>query len=305
MTVVHGRTVALRDVDVTLRRRPGHRADGPQRLRASRRCCGRCRAPAAGAPGRSGSARLDPARLDPRGRAAAWSGWCRRPPPTCSTSRPSPRSAPRPTAAPAACRELLDRLVPGHPRRPAPPRPLRGAAAGAGARAGAGRPAAGAAARRADPRPRLRRQARCSPGSCATSPTTATRCWSPPTTWSSSPRPPTRSSCSPRARWSRRGRYAGWSPSRRRSRRRSPRCSAPPLAARRRGRRGAGRVDEPRRAPGRRVGRPASRSAAVGRGAGVASLGRADDAGLAAAGAGARRTPGSTRRSCSWRCCRS
>ena len=36
-TVVHGRTVALRDVDLALRRGPGHRADGPQRLRASRR----------------------------------------------------------------------------------------------------------------------------------------------------------------------------------------------------------------------------------------------------------------------------
>ena len=46
---------------------------------------------------------------------ARWSGWCRRAPPTCSTSRPSTRSARPPTAAPAAAAQLLDRLVPGIP----------------------------------------------------------------------------------------------------------------------------------------------------------------------------------------------
>ena len=64
----------------------------------------------------------DPAAADGRAR---WSGWCRRPPPTCSTSRPSTTSAPPPTrqagARAGTCRALLDRLAPGidgdrHPR---------------------------------------------------------------------------------------------------------------------------------------------------------------------------------------------
>ena len=64
------------------------------------------------------------------------SGWCRRPPPTCSTSRPSPTSARPPTPAPtpspgpaAAARPARPR----HRRRDPPARPLRGAAARAGA----------------------------------------------------------------------------------------------------------------------------------------------------------------------------
>ena len=92
------------------------------------------------------------------------SGWSRRPPPTCSTWRPSARSAPTPTATPApsraTARGILDRLAPGidggdHPRDLSEGQRLR---AGAGGRA-RGAPAGGAA-RRADPRPGLRRPRR-------------------------------------------------------------------------------------------------------------------------------------------------
>ena len=124
-----------------------------------------------------------------------------------------------------------------HPRRPAPARPLRGPAARARAGAGARRPAPGAAARRADPRPRLRREARARrhparprrrrPRGAGGHPRRGVRRARPPTTWW----------CSPRARSSRPGRCAGWSPSRRRSRRRSPRSS---------GRRGCGSTRSPR-----------------------------------------------------------
>ena len=57
-------------------------------------------------------------------------------------------------------RELPRLARPRHPRRPAPARPVRGAAAGARAGPGPHRPAAGRAPRRAHPRARLRRQAR-------------------------------------------------------------------------------------------------------------------------------------------------
>ena len=54
-------------------------------------------------------------------RHGLWSGWCRRPRATCSTSRPSTRSA-RPRdqqsgAADGSCRAILDRLAPGDRRR--------------------------------------------------------------------------------------------------------------------------------------------------------------------------------------------
>ena len=122
---------------------------------------------AVGAPGRRPAARRagvdvggrDPAALERADRRGRWSGWCRRPPPTCSTSRPSTRSAP-PRRRHRACRAILDRLVPGIPGDRAPARPVRGTAARARPGAGAGGRAPGGAARRADPRPRLRREAR-------------------------------------------------------------------------------------------------------------------------------------------------
>ena len=54
-----------------------------------------------------------PARNRPGG--VSWPVWCRRPPPTCSTWRPSPRSALAGDGGSGRCRALLDRLAPGVP----------------------------------------------------------------------------------------------------------------------------------------------------------------------------------------------
>ena len=55
---------------------------------------------------------------------AVWSGWCRRPPPTCSTSRPSRRSArlptPRPSSRRAPRRSCWSGSCPGSTGRPHP-----------------------------------------------------------------------------------------------------------------------------------------------------------------------------------------
>ena len=142
-----------------------------------------------------------------RGRGRS-SGSSRRPPPTCSTSRPWPTSAPPPTSRRPApgptCRELLDRMAPGiddatHPRDlsegqrlslvlaivlTARPRVSRSTS----------RPAGWTTPRR----PRW-------PASSAASPPRAARCCCPPTTWSSSRRSPTAWSCWPGARSSRPG----------------------------------------------------------------------------------------------------
>ena len=221
-------------------------------------------------------------------------------PPTCSTSRPWTRSA-RPRTAARRRRAILDRSSPGipgdqHPRDLSEGQRL---ALVAGARAGG--PAAGRAARRADPRASTTPAKR----GLADDPARAgrrgpMRCWSPPTTWSSPRWSPTRWWCWPRGRSSPPGRYAAWSPSRRRSPRRSPRCSGRRGCGSTRSTAGAGggvvtgldqhravpALAPRRRGPRRRVGR------------------RADDAGLAAAAPGAAGTSGSTRRSCSWPCCR-
>ena len=114
-TVVHGQTVAVRDARPRPRRRPGHRADGPQRLGQVVAAVG---APgqrtAYGGPGRR-RRQPTPPTLDAGRPARAGRAWCRRTPPTCSTSRPSTTSARPPTAAPARAATLLDRLVPGIP----------------------------------------------------------------------------------------------------------------------------------------------------------------------------------------------
>ena len=297
--------VAVRDVDVDAARWPRHRPDGAQRVGqvdADLDAPGRRRAPLRLRRGRR--RRPGPARRRPA--AGAASGWCRRPPPTCSTSRRSPRSARPRTRRPTRGRHLP------RPARPAgpghrPPTTTRATSPRASASPWSlaivltARPA-GAAARRADPRARLRRQARSSPRSCATWPTTATPCSSRPTTSSSWPRWPTTSSCSPRGRSCPPGRtrqVVAASPSF------APQVTkilGAPVAARRRGRGGAGggaMSASPRRDRRRPRSRP--RSAA---GAGRRLGGRADDAVLAAAARVARGGARSTRRSSSSRCCR-
>ena len=97
-------------------------------------------------------------------------------------------------AEPGTCRGLLDRLAPGIDDDHPPARPLRGPAARAGAVDRAHRPPAGRAARRADPRPRLRRQGASWRASSPTSPPTTTPSSWPRTTSSSPPTSPTRSS---------------------------------------------------------------------------------------------------------------
>ena len=206
--VSRSRTAARRgcgDVDISLEVGRGHRTDGPQRLGQVD--------PAVGAAGRPAASRQPSTwpvgTRPPRARAVArWWDCSRRRLPTCSTSRPSPRSARPPPrrrgpGRPRAARPARAR----HRRRHPPARPVRGAAARSRPRPGAGRPPPVAAARRADPRARLHRQG--GPGGVLRAlADEGAPCSSRPTTWSSS-RGPTTSSCSPRARSSRRGRCAG------------------------------------------------------------------------------------------------
>ena len=131
-----------------------------------------------------------------RPRPGGWSAWCPRPRPTCSTSTPWPRSAPRPTASrpgppPGTARALLDRLAPGiaddvHPRDLSEGQRLALVLAVQLAAAPAvvllDEPTRGLdyrAKRTADRHPRPRWPPRDGPW------------WSPPTTWSSWPPPPT------------------------------------------------------------------------------------------------------------------
>ena len=129
---------------------------------------------------------------------------------------------------PGTCRGLLDGLVPGLARRPAPARPVRGPAARAGAGDRAHRAARASCCSTSRPAGSTTPPRRTSPATCAPSPPRGTRSWSRRTTSSSWPRSPTTSSCWPRVRSSPPGRYAAWSPSRRRSPRRSPRSSDRP-----------------------------------------------------------------------------
>ena len=99
VTVVHGTHVAVREVDLTLSAGRGHRPDGPQRLGQVEPHLGAAGHRAGDARARCTSAGTTPPRWRPRS-GVRTSGSCRRPPPTCSTSRPSPRSAPPPTPAP-------------------------------------------------------------------------------------------------------------------------------------------------------------------------------------------------------------
>ena len=241
----------------------------------------------------SGSAALDPAGSTRRA-GARWSGWCRRTPPTCSTSRPSPRSARRPTAAPATAARSSTGWCPGipddqHPRDLSEGQRL----ALALALVLVARPRR-AAARRADPRARLRRQARAGRDPARPRRRRARGA-------GGHPRRGVRGPGRRRRRGARRGRGRLVGPGTPGGRRvagvraaghQGARC---PVAAGRRG----GRARWTRHEPARRPLAPRSALVLARR-----LARRADDAGLAAAGAGARRTPGSTRRSCSWRCCR-
>ena len=219
VTVAHGPTRGAARRRPRAARAPGHRADGAQRL-------GQVVADVGAAGQRppqlrraSGSARWTrPGSI--RRAGAGWSAWCRRAAADllyletvaeeCAAAdggtgacRPDPRPA-GPRASPTTSTPATSPRGSGW-RWPWPWCSPRGptSCSSTSRRAGSTTP-----------------PSTCWPGSCATWPPTGTRCWSRPTTWSSWPWPPTTSSSSPTARWSPRGRYAAWSPSRRRSRRR-------------------------------------------------------------------------------------
>ena len=194
-SVVHGQTVAVREPRPRPRRRPGHRADGPQRLRQVVAAVGDPgQRTAYGGPGRrrrQRPGRARPGRPPRAGRAGAAER--RRPALPRDRRRGVRGRRRRHRRLPRAARPAGAR----HPRRPAPPRPLRGAAARARARAGARRRGRRCCCSTSRPAASTTPPSACSPASCAGSPPTATPCWSPPTTWSSWPRSPTTSSCSP------------------------------------------------------------------------------------------------------------
>ena len=99
LTVVHGRTVAVREVSLDAVAGSGHRADGPQRVGqvvAAVGAPGQRVAALGDGGGRRHSSRSTRPRCS-RPSGAPWSGCSRSRPPTCSTSRPSTRSA-RPAA---------------------------------------------------------------------------------------------------------------------------------------------------------------------------------------------------------------
>ena len=87
-----------------------------------------------------------------------------------------------------------------HRGRHASPRPVRGTAAGPRSCPRSRCRAERAAPRRADPRPRLRREGRAGRHPAPAGRRGSGRCWWRPTTWSSSRGPPTRWSCWPTAR---------------------------------------------------------------------------------------------------------
>ena len=189
----------------TLGARPGHRADGAQRLRQVLAAVGAAGQRRAGAPGDgAASAARDPARASTPPRAATLVGLV---PQTAAdllyleTVGRGVRRRRRAASRPGHCRRCSTGWCPGIPDEHAtratsprasgwrsrwrscwPPRPpvLLLDEPTRGLDYAAKRELAGDAAPAWPPR--------------------ATRCWSPPTTWSSSRRRPTRSSCWPRAR---------------------------------------------------------------------------------------------------------
>ena len=117
------RVVAVRGVDLELCGARSRRS-WVETAQGSHRCCGHCKG--RGHVRRRGRRRRCRSRsASPRPRARAWSGWCHRLPPTCSTSTAWPRSSRRPITKSAGtalsgARALLDRLAPGIPTRPHP-----------------------------------------------------------------------------------------------------------------------------------------------------------------------------------------
>ena len=263
-------------------------------------CSGRSRAADARTGGQVDGGGSRPGRPRSRRAAARSSGWCRRRPPTCSTSRPSPRSARPADGGTGACRRRSSTgWCPASPTTSTRATCPRGSgwrwrwrscsSAGRGCCCSTSRPAGSTT----PPSPRW-------PASCATladdghggaggDPRRGVR----------GPGRRRRGGARRRRGRLRAVRCAGWSPSRRRSPRRSPRCSA---------RRGWGRRGARRPVSGAVSAGPlrcalSPRSRLV---LGVASLGRGLMMlcwPLLLRVPPARR--GSTRRSCSWRCCRS
>ena len=146
--------------------RRGRRADGPQRRRASPRCCGRCRARGAAAR-RVGRRRRPATRRDlPRRGPRALVGLVPQTPDRPALPRHGRRrAARRPTdesrrRRPARARRSWTGSPPASTDGAAPARPVRGPAAGAGPRRPALGRAAGRAARRTDPGAGLPREGR-------------------------------------------------------------------------------------------------------------------------------------------------
>ena len=231
VTVVHGRTVAVREA------RPRPVAPGRVTALMGRNGSGKSILMwALQGSGRDGRATVARRRQRPGRRwrppsGVRWSGWCRRPPRDLlyleTVAEECAAADAGAGAEPGTCRGLLDRLAPGIDGDQPPARPLRGPAAGAGAGASSSPPG---------------RRSCCSTSRPAASTTPARRRWR----GSSPTSPPTATpscvathdvefvaqvadhvvvlaegevvSAGPGA--------AGASPSRRRSPRRSPRCSA-------------------------------------------------------------------------------
>ena len=210
---------------VRLRAGHRHRSDGPQRVGQVDAAVDPPGQPRRAGPGRVTIDGVDPADSAGRRAAASWSGWCRRPPPTCSTSRPSPTSAPAADGGSGECRKLLDRLVPGVPDDAHPRDLSEGQRLALALAVVLVVVAAGAAARRADPRAGLPGEGRAGGRAAAARRRRACGDGGDPRRGVRGPGRRPGAWCSRRARSSRTGRPGRCWRRRRRSPRRSPRSS--------------------------------------------------------------------------------